>query len=118
MDLEQLEKELESATENLTKLGRQMKASAKLEAEKHSDYDLLKNKLLVILYNEEVEQKIKRTVDQRQALYRTKYAEQRRDWLLAKADYESDRDLFRGLLTKITALQSLMSNEREKMRLV
>lgn len=117
MDLFELEKELQGANDDLTALGREIKASAKREAETLSKYEELKNRYLIQLYAEEVELKIKRTVDQRTAMYRTMYLDERRDWLLAKADHESNRDLFRGVQTKITSLQTLIGIEREKMRL-
>jgi predicted nucleic acid-binding Zn-ribbon protein len=118
MDLEQLEKALEEATENLSKLGRQMKTAARREAELRSEYENLKNSYLIELYAEEVDKASKRTVDLRTAMYRLRYKNERMAWLLAKADFESDRDLFKGLQSKITAIQSLIGLEREKMRLV
>lgn len=114
----ELEKELKTATENLSKLGRQMKASAKLEADLRSDYEELKNDYLIELYSQEVDKASERTVAQRTAMYRTKYKNERRRWLLAKADFESDRDLFKGLQSKITAIQTLIGIEKEKMRLI
>lgn len=118
MDLQQLEQELQNATENLTKLGRQMKSSARLEAELRSEYENRKNSYLIELYAEESEKAFKRTEAHRTAMYRLKYKDDRQRWLLAKADFESDRDLFKGLQSKITAIQSLIGLEREKMRLV
>lgn len=117
-NLENLEMELLKATEDLVKAGESLKKSAKAEADFHSAYDLKKNKFLVLLYNEEIEQKIKRTVDQRVAMYRTKFSEERRDWLMAKADYESDRDLYRGVQIRVSAIQTLIGVEKEKMKLV
>lgn len=114
----ELEKQLSEATENLTKLGRAMKASAKLEADLRSNYEELKNGYLIELYAEEVDKASKRTVDHRTAMYRLKFKDERRRWLLAKADFESDRDLFKGLATKISAIQTLIGLEKEKMRLV
>lgn len=117
-EIEQLEKQLTEATENLTKLGQKLKKSAAAEADFHSDYEEKKNGYLIELYSSEVDKATKRTVDQRTAMYRLKFATERRRWLLAKADYESDRDLFRGLQTKITSLQTLIGMEKAKMALV
>lgn len=116
-DTLELEKELETATENLTKLGRQMKASAVLEAEMRSDYEELKNQYLIELYAQEVDKATKRTEAQRTAMYRIKFKDERRRWLMAKADFDSDRDLFKGLQSKITAIQTLISLEKAKMNL-
>lgn len=114
----ELEKQLTEATSNLSKLGRLMKASAKLEAELRSIYENKKNSYLIELYAEEVDKATKRTVDHRTAMYRLRYKDERMRWLLAKADYESDRDLFKGLSVKISAIQSLIGLEKAKMGLV
>lgn len=114
----ELEKELKDATGNLTELGRRMKKSARAEAELRSEYENLKNSYLIELYASEVDKASKRTVEQRTAMYRHKFQNERMRWLLAKADYESDRDLFKGLQSKITAIQTLIGIEKEKMRLV
>jgi len=116
-ELLELDKELRDATENLTKFARVFKASAVKEAESHCVYEEKKNRFLIVLYDEEVQQSIKRTEVQRKAMYRNEYAKERRDWLLAKADFESDRDLFKGLQSKIMALQSLIGIEKAKLNL-
>lgn len=116
-ELFQLQKDLHEAKENLGKLASDVKKSAMAEANTHSDYEEKKNSLLIILYDEEVENSKKRTGAERTAIYRDRFKEQRREWLIAKADFESNRDLFRGLQSKVEALRTLISLEKAKMNL-
>lgn len=66
----------------------------------------------------ETENKFKRTEAHRTALYRTAFSEQRRSWLFAKANLDSERDVYKGVQVKITALITLISLEKAKMQIV
>ena len=116
-DLFQLEKELHEAKDNLGKLAAQMKKSARVEIEAKADYEAVKNKTLLELFEEEARRGLKRTIAKRQAIYRTKHESERRKMFYAQSDAIADRDVYRGVLAKIEILRTLISLEKAKLHL-
>ena len=116
-ELYDLEKELTEAKNKLGEIADKILQSAKDEVNYRSDYEEKKNKFLLLCYAEENDRNFKRTEQHRKSMYRDKFADERRAWLFAKADYESNRELYKGLLSKIEALRTLVSLEKSKMNL-
>lgn len=116
-ELLQLEIDLHETTNALAELSDALKTSAIVEANTRSDYEDAKNKLLLTLYDEEIKDGKKRTEQIRTAIYRSHLQGERRAWLLAKADMDSNRDLLKGLLSKIDSLRTLISLAKAQMEL-
>jgi len=106
-DLERLRNELNDAINALTQTAMRLKSSAREAVEKRSDYEERKNGYLIQLAAEDAESGTKRTVALQQAMYRQLYKNERRAYLLAEADLDSDKDLFRGIQAKLNALQTV-----------
>jgi uncharacterized Ntn-hydrolase superfamily protein len=107
-ELKQIKDDLQSAINSLTTTAKRLKQSAADAVTARCDYENLKNQYLLELKAEESDDpKIKRTDAIRTAMYRALYKEERKAYLAAEADYESDKDLFRGLQAKLNALQSI-----------
>ena len=117
-ELENLRKDLEATIDALTKTAHRLKGSARETANKRSDYENKKNGYLIQLAAEDAESGNKpRTIALQTAMYRLMFKDERQAHLLAEADYESDRDLFKGIMAKLNALQSLLRITETEMRL-
>jgi len=79
---------------------------ARMAAEKTAEYDRLKATFLLTLFEQESKENIKRTIEQRAALYRKEYAQQRLEMLVAKGESESNRDYVKLLTSALTAMQT------------
>jgi hypothetical protein len=90
-ELKELEIKIEQAGQNVHFSG----AAA---ANKKSIYEELKNKMLIEMFAEEAKDGKKRTEAQRQAIYRSTYATQRLEWLLAENEWKASNDYLRALL--------------------
>ena len=72
------------------------------------DYEDAKNELVLKLRQEEIDDpKKKRTDAVRQSVYRSMLKEERKNWLGKESNYETDKILFKGLQSKINALQTV-----------
>lgn len=94
-----IENEIES-------VGRNIKVLAEAEANAVADYEQKKNNYLIVLYTNESQKGGKRTEKQREALYRSIYANERLAMFLAKSNLQSERDLLGALKAKLQGIQS------------
>lgn len=115
--LEEYQRELEDAKTRIGEVSVAIALSAVAMLDAQSNYEEAKNITLLALYDEEVRDKFKRTEAQRTAIYRHENSELRRIFYRAKADHEGNIALQRGVLAKMTALQSLLGLEKEKAKL-
>lgn len=118
MTLEEIQAELEAIRLELDTAAHDCANASMKATELAADYEELKQKCLLALYDDEAERKIKRTVDQRIAIYRTKYAVERRAKMLAEAGYNAAKQFSDHLKAKAMILQTLAGIEKEKMRLI
>jgi polyribonucleotide nucleotidyltransferase len=88
--LEDLEAKIEQAGQNVHFSGQQA-------AQKKAKYEELKNKMLIQMFADEASG-TKRTVDQRQAIYRATYAQERLEWQLAENEWKASNDYLKALL--------------------
>lgn len=117
MNLPELKTQIESAIEDIQKLGDRLKTSAKIAASARADYGEAKHKELLAMAEEENTGKVaKRTIDQRKAVYRNKHSDLRREWMIRENDWQSDRELYRGARDTLSALQTLYRVEAEETR--
>lgn len=92
----------------MTETAKRLKQSAQNAVNKKCEYEGLKNQYLLQLKAEESDDpKIKRTDSIRTAMYRLMYKNERKFWLAAEAEYLTDTILFKGLIAKLNALQSI-----------
>lgn len=108
---------LGEAVAQLEQAGAELKREAREATDRQADYEERKNEFLVALFTEESEGGFKRTESQRQALYRSAYRLERREAMAAKAGLDASRDLYRGLLAKVNAIQTLARIAEAEMRL-
>lgn len=102
--------ELEGAGEALREAGRKAANSA-------ADYENSKNAYVIELKNEELKDpKIKRTDAIRQSMYRDQFKDLRRVRMVNSELWEAEKLAFRGLLSKVSALQTLLSRFRDEIR--
>lgn len=107
-DLINLKKDIRATIEALTETARRLKVSAKEAVNKTAEYEAKKNPYKTKLEAEGKADKTKAlTVSGIEAKYRTRFAEERREAHLAKADHETDVLLFKGLQMKLSAQQTL-----------
>lgn len=116
-ELLKIKAEIARATAEIPKLAAQIRAESVAAANAQADYDERKHQFLIDLFDEEAEQKFKRTEAQRQSLYRNAFKRERRAAMLAKAELDSSRDLFRGLQSTIMALQTQARLVEAQMRM-
>jgi hypothetical protein len=90
-ELKELELKIEQAGQNVHFSGVEA-------ANKRSAYEELKNKALIEMYADEAKTGKKRTEAQRQAIYRSTYAQQRLEWLLAENEWKASNDYLKALL--------------------
>lgn len=76
--------------------------------QKKNHYEGLKHTLLVNMFSEEADPAFtkKRTVDQRQALYRTTYAAERMSWMLADREYEIAKEWLKACTSALNSIQT------------
>ena len=96
-------KELEAKIEDA---GRQVHFSGQLAAQKKAVYEELKNKMLIEMHAEEAKSGTKRTIEQRQSIYRTTYAQQRLEATLAENEWKASGEYLRALLGNQSSLQT------------
>lgn len=88
-------------------IGRGIRALGVAESNAISDYEKKKNDLLVTMFAEEADGTVKkRTEQQRAALYRKMYSDERLAANLAKLNLKSERDLLDALKAKLQSIQS------------
>ncbi len=104
---EQLEliNDMEAALVDLEQCGKELSHYAIEAVNTRAHYEKKKNMMLLEIAAQEGKQP---TVDVKTAMYRNKYAQERLAWQLADAQASTQRELHRGLLAKINALQSLL----------
>lgn len=91
-ELKELEIKIEQAGQNVH-------FSGVTAANKKAVYEDLKNKMLIQMFAEEAGNKdLKRTEAQRTAIYRSTYAQQRLEWLLAENEWKASNDYLKALL--------------------
>ena len=88
-------KELFTVEQAVVQCGQNIKKYAIEEARIHSEYELAKSDF-----------KGKRTEAQRRAIYRTDYAIEREQWIAAKSNLDSERDLLRALTAQLNSVQT------------
>jgi hypothetical protein len=99
-ELKELEAKIEQAGQNVHFAG----ANA---AQKRAAYEELKNKMLIQMMAEEAGDKnLKRTVDQRTAIYRSTYSAERLEWQLAENEWKAATDYLKALLGNQSSLQT------------
>lgn len=118
-DLTQIKDELNSAVDALTQTAKRLKVSAQTFVNKRCEYENKKNQYVLQLKAEEETSggKIKRTDAVRQSMYRLMYQKERLEWLAAEMDYETDKDLYKGLIAKLNALQTVARLTETEMKL-
>ncbi len=117
-DLQQLRIDLDQTINNLTDTAKRLKISAREAANKRSDYERLKSGYKIqIAAEDELSGKKARTVPLIEALYRSKFAIERLEANLAESDYETDVHLYKGIMAKLNALQSLGRMIESEMKL-
>lgn len=90
-ELKELEIKIEQAGQNVH-------FSGVAAANKKSIYEDLKNKMLIEMFADEAKEGKKRTEQQRTAIYRSTYAQQRLEWLLAENEWKASNDYLKALL--------------------
>ena len=116
-ELTEIKRMLTEAVAQLDALGAELKAEAKAATDRQADYEERKNGFLIELFSEEADKGFKRTESQRQALYRSAYRHERREAMVAKEQLAASRDLYRGLQSKVNAIQTLARIAEAEMRL-
>lgn len=117
-ELFDLQRQLSEAKDRLGEIARDLRAKAIAEAEARCNYADAKNTYLIEMFAEEADDpKMKRSVAQREALYRSMYKDLRRTWFLSQADLSAERDFYDGVKSKIMALQTLIRLEESKMNI-
>lgn len=107
-DLEKIKNDLQSAVDALTETAKRLKTSAKEAVNKRCEYEAKKNSYLIEMKAEESDDPtIKRTDAIRTAMYRQMFKDERKEWLAAESDYETDVIIFKGLQSKLNAQQTL-----------
>lgn len=117
MELPDLMRAIENTVADLDKQGDALKTSAMVSANARASYSEVKHRELIAMKAEEIETKTKRTIQDREALYRNKFSNERREWMMAEADHDSNKDLYRGTMSKLNALQSLLRVKEGEMRM-
>lgn len=117
MNITDIKSELDELTVALIDAARDVGIKAQIMQAASADYEELKQSMLVALFDQEAQDKMRRTEAQRTAIVRTKYAMERRLRNTAQADYESAKAFYKGLESKLSALQTLAGIERDEMRM-
>lgn len=116
-ELAEIKGMLRRAVDELESAGAELRKEAREASDRAADYEERKNAFLTELFAEEAEKGFKRTESQRQALYRAAYKAERREAMTAKGQLDASRDLYRGLLAKVNAIQTLARIAEAEMRL-
>lgn len=90
-ELKELEGKIEAAGQNCHFSGQTAAAKAAV-------YEELKNKMLIEMHADEARTGKKRTVEQRQTIYRTAYAQQRLEAQLAENEWKASNSYLKSLL--------------------
>ncbi len=107
MDTRQsLNEELKVLQDAIAELGRTLPQKGRDAAQARSNYELAKAKELIAMYKQETEGKFKRTIEQRTAIYREKFATERLDAYLAENEFNAEGSHLKALLGALTALQT------------
>lgn len=103
-----LRRELVDLQAAIMDAGASMPQKAREMSEARAKYEDLKSAYLINMFAEEADEsfKGKRTVDQRTAMYRSLYAEERLEASLAENEYKAQAEYLKGLQSALTALQS------------
>lgn len=98
-ELKALEAAIEQAGQNVHFAGQNA-------ATRRSEYEDLKNKMLIQMFAEEAGDKnLKRTEAQRTAIYRSTYSVQRLEWQLAENEWKASNDYLKALLGNQISLE-------------
>lgn len=115
--IEDIREMIRRTVADLDRQGMELKQAAVQATNDEADYEERKASFLVALFEEEAELGFKRTESQRQSLYRRALKDDRRRANLSRETLQADRELYRGLQTKINALQTLARMIEAEMRL-
>ncbi len=102
----QLFDELTTLQQAIIEAGNAMPQKARDAANSRGDYELKKAKRLLSLFKEETDNNLKRTVDQRTAIYRSELSAERLQAYLAENEWKASADELRALQSALTALQT------------
>lgn len=102
---EGLYNELKALEVKIEQAGQNVHFSGVNAAVKRSQYEDLKNKMLIQMFADEAKGGKKRTEAHRQAIYRDTYATERLEWLLAENEWKASNDYLKALLGNQISLE-------------
>jgi hypothetical protein len=112
-ELKELEPRIETAGQNVHFSGLEA-------ATKKGVYEEKKNKALIEMFAEEAKDKsLKRTEQQRIALYRTMFSQERLEWQLAENEWKAANEYLKSLLGVLSSMQTrnrILTADRELAR--
>jgi uncharacterized Ntn-hydrolase superfamily protein len=117
-DFAHIIQEIEKTVEALTATAKRLKKSAAKSVNKQCDYEDKKNDYVLSLKKSAKANPDEKVTDaMRESMYRAKFKQERSDALEAAADYESDKILFKGLQSKLNALQTIARLTESELKL-
>ncbi len=117
-ELKQLRDDLNKTLDALTSTAQRIKQSGREAVNKEAHYESLKANYKIHIAAEDAASGSKaRTVSLIESMYRLKYANERLAMMLSRRDYETDVLLYKGIMAKLNALQSVARLAESEMKL-